>query len=208
MKPILKLSGSTAVGVCLGICFFVVSVAGCQSESAASKYTVNPALRPIAFPSGGTPSDADRATLARFVGVWNFEGGTQAPDGTRINAKGIVAGVIEDEHFVLLDIEVTEGQLAGRAGRKAGSMFLAAEPGIGMTLTAWGDASPSISRLIGEVHGNGSVFTFREARTPPGRRRIGLEIQFESDDRWVAEVMESTAQNARVVARYAFTRAR
>lgn len=180
--------------------------AGCQAIPQEPEGSPpNPALRSIRVPPSASPADADRAALARFVGAWDFEGWS-GHEGRRTQGAGRAAAVIEDEHFVLLDLEATTGQLGGRTGRKSGSMILASEPGIGVTLTAWGDAAPSISRLAGRAHGNGAVFTLDEARTPAGRPRLSMTITFETDDRWVAEIRER-GRTSPPLARYTFTRA-
>src|SRR5690606_31871573 len=98
-------------------------------------------------------------------------------------------------------------QLAGRAGRKSGSMIFASEPGVGPTMTAWGDASPAISRFQGRVEGNGSAFSFTEVKTAVGQRRHSVTIVFQTDDAWTAEIRDLTASGSPVVAKYRFTRA-
>jgi hypothetical protein len=179
---------------------------GCQSQPTAPERADNPSLRHIAAPPGATRADADRAFLARFVGTWNFQGWSVGQGGERVQGSGRAAGVIEHDHFVLLDLETAVGELGGRTSRKSGSMILASEPGIGPTLTAWGDASPSISRSVGHIEGNGSLFSFTEAQTPAGLHRLAVTIRFETDDRWIAEIHDSTASGSPVVARYQFTR--
>ncbi len=179
---------------------------GCQTNKPA-EHAANPALRQLNIAPDASSADADRAALARFIGVWNFEGWSADPGGKRSSASGHTAGTIEDEHFVLLDFQVTSGELTGRAGRKAGSMILASEPGIGATMTAWGDSGPSITRLVGRVEGNGSAFSFRESRTPEGRRRVSLLFVFETDDSWTVEIRDDSVNGDPVVASYRFTRA-
>jgi hypothetical protein len=180
---------------------------GCQTQNAMTEHPANPALRRIEAPAGTTAADADRAALARFVGVWNFEGWSADQGSKRNSASGRAAGTIENEHFLLLDLQATSGQLSGRTGRKSGSMLFASEPGIGLTVTAWGDASPSITRLVGYIEGNASAYCFHEAKTPPGMHQHALTITFQTDDKWVAEVQDMTANDKPVVARYEFTRA-
>ncbi len=194
----------TCAGLLAGVLALLsVGLSGCQCGPSAQTYSQNPALRPIQPPAGATSSDADRATLGRFVGIWKFEGWTAGTDGSRQPVAGNAAAAIESEHFVLLSIHSTTGQLAGRAGRTVGSMLLAAEPQVGITLTAWGDASPFVRRLTGQSHGNGSVFSFSEPK-----RGMSLTLTFETDDRWVAEARETDASGqAAAVATYTFTRA-
>ncbi len=182
-------------------------LAGCSGQKdLSSGQERNPALRRMETPPGGTQADADRAALARFVGVWTFEGWSTDTGGVRTPASGDAAAVIENEHFVKIDVVATSGKLGGRAGRKGGSLLLASEPGVGVTLTSWGDASPSISRLIGRSEGEGSQFTFQEARTPEGVRAVSLKVTFETDDRWLAQVSDASTPNGPVVASYTFTR--
>lgn len=182
--------------------------AGCSTHQTTAEHPVNPALRAITPPAHGTAADADRAALARFVGVWNFEGWSTDPTGAHQPGAGHAAAVIESEHFVLMDLLTTSGQLAGRTSRKSGSMIFASEPGIGVTMTAWGDASPSISRMVGRAEGNGSVFTFHEAKTPEGHHQMGAIVTFETDDRWVVDIKNASMSGEPVVARYTFTRVR
>src|SRR5262249_53142580 len=119
--------------------------------------------------------------------------------------KGIAAAVIEDEHFVRLDMKSTEGQLGGRAARNHGTLMFASEPGIGLTLTAWGDGSPGISRLTGTVPPDGSTFTSTEAKTPSGIERVQLSITFQTDNQWTAEIRDLAGQHP-AIASYRFTR--
>jgi len=179
---------------------------GCESSSPARHQGTNPALRQIEAPASGGTVDADRAALARFVGVWNFEGWA-INGGNRVTAAGKAAAAIENDHFVLIDVQTTSGTLGSRASNKSGSVLLASEPGIGLTMTAWGDASPAISRATGHVEGNASAFVFDEARTPKGVHRLSMTMTFETDDRWVARVHDLSAGDHPLVAQYTFTRA-
>lgn len=198
-------------------CLLLVGVAlpglvllGCQSQHHAGEAVASAppsSLRAIQAPTGGTRADAERAMLARFVGVWSFDGWVTGADGARGSVAGTGAAVIENQHFVKLDMKVTEGSMGGRSGRKAGSLLFASEPGVGLTLTAWGDASPAMSRCTGIVEGAGSVFTFTEVRTPSGAGRVSLNTRFTSDDRWVADVRDLSAAGDPLIASYTFTRA-
>lgn len=163
---------------------------------------------PMQMPSNGAPADMDRTKLARFVGVWNFSGWSldAGGSGQKSTATGRGAATIEHEHFVLLYLDVSAGKLGGRSTRKGGSMLFASEPGLGVTLTAWGDASPSVNRLIGGVDNAGSVFQFDEAATPAGMHRISVTAAFETDDFWVATIRDLSMDGNPVVARYEFTR--
>jgi hypothetical protein len=180
----------------------------CQSSPPPSDEPLpGGSLRHLQTPGNATEPDADRAALSRLVGVWSFEGWSDQGGAARTTTAGRAAAAIENEHFVLLDLQTTSGQLAGTAAHKGGSMLFASEPGIGLTLTAWGDASPSITRLAGDVNPDASVFTFRELKTPPGRHRLACTLTFETDDRWVAEIRDVSEAARPVVARYVFTRA-
>src|SRR5690606_31063353 len=110
----------------------------CRSDGPVVSDAPNPALRPLTLPANATLADEDRAALARFIGVWDFEGWSTTDAGQRQNARGTAAAASEHEHFVLVDVRSTAGQLSGEAGRSAGSMLLAVDPGSGLTLTAWG----------------------------------------------------------------------
>lgn len=193
-------------GPLAGIATAGLLLAGCQSSSApAAHFAANPALSPIQVPPGGSSCDADRAALARFVGVWNFDGWANS-GGARTTASGKAAATIENQHFVLIDLQTTSGTVGARAGTKSGSMLLASEPGIGLTLTAWGDASPSMSRAIGRAEGNASAFMFEEARTPAGMHRLSITMTFETNDRWVASIHDLSVGGQPRVAQYTFTR--
>jgi hypothetical protein len=164
-------------------------------------------LRPITTPAGGSVADAQRAALARFVGIWQFEGWSVDPAGTQRSVSGRAAATIEREHFVLIDMQATSGEMAGRALRRGGSILLASEPGLGVTLTTWGDASPAVGRLIGKAGESGGSFVFDEAATPAGRQRVQITIHFRSDDHWVAELRDAEAGGSNMLARYEFKRA-
>lgn len=190
----------------VGLCAAMLINAGCQSGQTAAEHPANPALRRIETPPNASQADVERAALARFVGTWDFKGWSGAPGAERSQVAGRAAGVIENGHFIMMDMQVTSGQLAGRTGRKSGTMLLASEPGLGLTLTAWGDASPSISRSTGKAEGNASAFSFRESRTPKGAGSMTLTITFQSDDHWVAEIGDAASDGNRSVARYEFSR--
>ncbi len=191
----------TAVVISM-LCGAAVGASGCRQGAAKEEFGPNPALRAIQTPAGGTKADADRAVLARIVGVWRFDGWSIGSDGAKIQAAGTAAGTIENEHFVLLDVQSSSGQLGGRAARKGGSMLFASEPEAGLTLTAWGDASPAVRRLNGEVRGNGSALTFADRRGAD----VSLKLVFTTDDRWVLEAVEPDGRGTRTVARYVFER--
>jgi hypothetical protein len=187
-------------------CALLSLLAGCQTTApATTAQATNPKLRPIVSPKDGTSADSERALLARFVGVWSFEGWVAAADGSHSAVKGVSTAVIEDEHFVRLDMKSTEGQLGGRAARNHGTLMFASEPGIGLTLTAWGDGSPGISRLTGAAPSDGSAFTYTEAKTPSGVERVQLTITFQTDNQWTAEIRDLTGQHP-AIASYKFTR--
>jgi hypothetical protein len=84
-------------------------------------------------------------------------------------------------------------------------MLFASEPGMGMTLTAWCETSPSLRRLTGRVNAGGTL-TYTEARAPDHVHRIELNITFENDDRWTAELRDAGAAGRPIVAAYTFTR--
>lgn len=187
----------------------VMACGGCQSMSAsdsAPQQAANPPLRRLEIPKDATPIDADRAALSRFVGVWDFSGWATAPDGSHTPGSGRAAAAIENQHFLLIDVQAASGQTAGRAGHKGGSMLFASEPRMGLTLTAWGDASPSLTRLTGHCEGSCSKFVFNEVNSPSDSRTLALTISFQSDDRWVADVRDNAASGHPVVASYVFTR--
>jgi hypothetical protein len=179
---------------------------GCQSSHLSAERAANPTLRPIVAPANSTTCDADRAALSRFVGVWTFEGWSANPGETHVAVAGRAAGVIEREHFVLLDLQTTAGALGGRNRNRSVSMLLGCEPGLGATVTAWGDTAPSIGRLVGRVEGNGAAFAFTEVRPPAGVHPMSLTMTFETDDRWVAEMRDCAVDGQPVIAKYTFTR--
>lgn len=149
-------------------------------------------------------ANADRGELARLIGVWTFEGWSIDQNGGRQTVSGVAAGTVEDTYLVLMDFQASEGQFRGQTGRKAGSMLFASEPGIGMTVTAWGDASPLVCRLSGRR--DGKRFLYTEMPTPHGRNRHSLTITFETDDRWVVEIRGTSDMADSPVASYRFTR--
>lgn len=179
------------------------NISGQHSEMNAQAGAAN--LMAIQLPAG---SDADqrRATLARFIGVWTFQGSVLELDGSRRTVSGEAAAAIEEEHFVKIDLRATSGALAGYTGKKGGTMLLASEPDVGLTLTAWGDASPAITRMTGTQQNRGQQFLFEEVRTPAGRSRHQLAIGFETDHRWTAEIRDLSNPGGPAAATYTFTR--
>lgn len=184
----------------------LLPLSGCNTVQPVAERSTNPGLRPIEAPPGGTPADIDRAALARFIGVWNFEGWSSDSSGARKMGAGRAAAAINCEHFVLIDLQAATGQVAGRSGSRAGRMMLASEPGLGSTLTAWGDASPAIARFYGRIEGNGAAFSFTEAKTPAGLHSHTLTFVFQTDDHWTAEVQDCSMPGKPVIASYTFTR--
>ncbi len=184
-------------------------IGGCQSMEDATGNGVNPALRPLQTGPDATDADKQRAALSRLVGVWTFAGwsGATADWDTRApDVAGLAAGVVESGYFVLLDLDVTSGEFAGSDQGKEASMLFASEPGVGATVSAWGDAAPSISRLVGEIVNNGANFNYTELRTPEGRGRVSLSIEFVTDDHWIAEIRDAETEPHSIIARYDFQR--
>jgi hypothetical protein len=194
MKRLLHLASRSVV---LALAALSFAAGACQSSNSATDSAGQPAA---------ARADADRAALARLVGVWTFEGWATDPDGSRRQSAGRAAGAIENNYFVLLDIQSSTGRAAGPTPSKSGSILFASDPGLGLTASAWGDGSPAVRRLAGQVSGNGTVFTFDEAVAPYGLRRANLTITFLSPDRWTAEVRDHSAAGHPVVASYTFTR--
>lgn len=179
---------------------------GCASGPPHADDRANPSLRTLQPPASGGQANIERATLARLVGAWTFTGSVSRPEGGSGTVAGRAAGVIEHEHFVLLDIAATEGQLAGRSGRLFGSLLFASEPGIGLTVTAWGDANPWVTRLVGDVNPDGSRFVFDDESVPSSDLDVALSIVFETDDRFVVEVRDTDRAGSPALATYVFTR--
>ncbi|GMV24194.1 MAG: hypothetical protein AMXMBFR58_02250 [Phycisphaerae bacterium] len=189
------------------LCAAPVTLVACNAPQKSPPAPAAHNLRPITAPAGGSIADAHRASLARFVGIWQFEGWSVDSAGIQQSVSGRAAATIEREHFVLIDLQATSGQMAGRALRRGGSILLASEPGLGVTLTTWGDASPSVGRLIGRTEGSGASFVFDEAATPAGRQRVQISIHFRSDDHWIAELRDADTGDSKVLASYEFKRA-
>ena len=178
-----------------------LSVFGCQSNPSNTD-----AGEPAAQPSSNqSRADTDREALAHLVGVWNFRGWSTL-NGQHHDASGRAAASIENKYFILMDIQASSGDFAGGATRKSGSFLFASEPGMGLTLTAWGDASPSIRRLMGQSNNSGGELSYKELQPPEDLRRIALTITFQGSDRWTAEVRDSSAAGRPLVASYTFTR--
>jgi hypothetical protein len=184
----------------------LASLWGCQCQPCACAHPANPTLRQLEISAGASAADADRAALSRFVGVWTFDGWSAASGCDRKPRAGKAAAAIEDEHFVLIDLQTTSGPVGGHSEQKSGSLMLGSEPGIGVTLTAWGSASPSISRFVGSAARDGSFFCFKEVRTVADTRRLWVCIWFETDDQWTAQVRDGTASDHPLIAEYKFTR--
>jgi hypothetical protein len=196
---------ASRVGLSLLVASFLAG--GCRSQQAATKEPANPMLHHLQSPPNAAPADVNRAALARFVGVWNFEGWTADRAGQHMPRSGRAAGAIDHEHFVEIEFHATDSQPGGSNAHKAVSVLLASEPGLGLTMTAWGDASPAVSRLIGKAEGDGSAFTFDEATSTAGRDRLSVTIKVQTDDHWTLEVHDASNSGRPVVASYAFTRA-
>ncbi|MBX3317031.1 MAG: hypothetical protein KF902_09250 [Phycisphaeraceae bacterium] len=193
-----RLSGRSFAVLCL---VGSALLGGCHGTPARVKDSPNASLRPIDVAPDAPKSDADRSKLARLIGVWSFRGTvTDDSDSTR-EVTGTAAGVLENSHFVLLDVQATQGEFAGTAGRKSGSMLFGSEPGKGLTVTAWGDAGPEIRRLIGATNADGSVFEFRVMQGHGRGAGISMRIVFETDDRWSVTISRGTASASYVFSR-------
>ena len=172
----------------------LVGIAGCQTGKSSSGSTNS------SFTTAS--ADSERALLVKLVGDWQFEGSWTGADGTPNPVQGRAAGVLTNNYFVMLDVQTTSGELAGRTSREDGSMIFAAEPGVGMTVTAWGDASPSVTRLVGRSEQGGNVFNF----VPAGgtANAVALVVRFDGPDRFTTQLNPGAALSS---ASYTFTRA-
>jgi hypothetical protein len=176
----------------------MITQTGCQCNPPRVADGANPTLRTIQAPEGASKLDADRVKLARFIGVWTFRGTLTDEHGATSEVEGRAAGVLENGHFVLLDMDASRGGSSGATGQKSGSMLLGCEAGKGMTITAWGDGAPEIRRLVGSTNSDGSVFEFQEVHG-----RVTVRIAFESDDRWTATISPGSGPRR---AMYSFSR--
>lgn len=192
-------------GVCAAFLCVIGSAVfcGCAGTPPRVGDAPNASLRALEIESGAPQSDADRMKLTRFIGVWSFRGTVTDEGGGTREVAGTAAGVLEDSHFVLLDVEATQGAFAGETGRKSGSMLFASEPGKGLTVTAWGDGAPAVRRLIGATNSDGSVYEFRAMHGQKHGAGVGMRIVFETDDRWTATL---TRHSGPARASYVFTR--
>lgn len=188
---------SRALRACLGVVVGSLALGGltaCQSGGSSSSNSDSSFSASVA--------DSNRTLLTKLVGDWQFEGAWSGADGKPNAVQGRAAGVLVNNFFVLLDVQSTEGQLAGRTTREDGSMLFAAEPGRGLTVTAWGDASPSVTRLVGGSHDNGNVFSFVPADGTGNA--AALVIRFDGPDRFTTQLNPGAALSS---ASYTFTRA-
>lgn len=178
------------LGITAIVSFFALS--GCQSGSCCAMNSSVTTER----------ADADRSLLGKLVGAWNFDGTWTGNDGKSHKVEGRAAGVLVNNFFVLMDIQTTSGELAGQTSREEGSILFASEPGKGLTATAWGDASPSITRLVGRSEEGGKELTF----LPVGGagKAVALVVRLEGDNRFSTEINGSSGGKGS--ARYSFTR--
>lgn len=197
-KP--RASGVHATLLCL---IGSAALCGCANTPPRVGDAPNASLRALEIESGAPQSDADRMKLARFIGVWSFRGTVTDEGGGTREVAGTAAGVLENSHFVLLDVEATQGAFAGETGRKSGSMLFGSEPGKGLTLTAWGDGAPDVRRLIGATNADGSAFEFRAMHGQKQGAGVSMRIVFETDDRWTATL---TRHSGPARASYVFNR--
>lgn len=173
---------------------FILSIAalpflvGCKTTGAA---TDTPALR------------AERATLAKFIGAWDFEGWYEPVDAPRRTSKGKAAGVLEHSHFVLLDTQSTVTE-DGKSRELRGSILFSVAPGEGLQLSAWSDNSPALRQFKGSIKNNGNLFAFKGIPAPGNSNQVRLDILFSSADRWTAEF----TRGSKVIASYTFIRAK
>lgn len=158
--------------------------------------------------TGGAAADtaevrAERATLAKFIGAWDFEGWYEPADAPRRTSKGKAAGVLEHSHFVLLDTHSTVTE-DGKSRELRGSILFSVAPGEGLQLSAWSDNSPALRQFKGTVENNGNRFSFKGIPAPGNSNQVRLEILYSSADRWTAEFTRS----GKVIASYTFIRAK
>lgn len=183
-------------------------LAACSAVRQTAVTAAKPAqVRPLDYAGNTDPLDRDRLALSRFVGAWDFEGWYQAPDLSRRETKGLAAGMIENRYFLLLDTARRVKQSASEEFLR-GSMLLSVEPGIGLMLTAWGDQSPAVHRLRGQVQADGSLFVFDEVRPPKDKDCLKMVLHFDSDDRWIADFYRVSGGTESLAASYLFLRAR
>jgi len=188
---------SCAFRACLGILGSIAAIGlgGCQTNksgaccAADASYSV-------------AQADSDRGLLAKLVGDWRFEGSWTGAGGVKNNVQGRAAGVLVNNYFITMDVQTTSGELAGRTSRDEGSILFASEPGIGLTASAWGDASPSITRLVGHSESNGSILAY----VPAGgnSNAVAFTIRFDGENSFIANI--TGGSNGQRAATYTFTR--
>lgn len=178
------------VGLAAGVCLFALG--GCQTGTCC----------PMNSSVTTERADADRALLGKLVGAWQFDGYWTSDDGAQHKVQGRAAGVLVNNYFVLMDIQTTSGELAGETSREEGSLLFAAEPAMGLTVMAWGDASPSITRLVGRSEEGGTVLTYLPASGPSNA--VALVVHLEGDNRFTTDI--NGRSGGRGAAHYTFTR--
>ncbi len=177
----------------------------------ALAFSVSVVLLPVASgcqSNGGAMADTkalqnDRATLAKLVGAWDFEGWNEPENGPRRVGKGKAAGVIEHSHFVLLDMEGTV--LEAKTNRDlGGSILFSVEPKAGLKATAWSDNGPVVRQFRGEIQNDGSRLLFKNIQALGHSEKLQMAVNFASVDKWSVEFSRA----GKVVAAYTFVRAR
>ena len=185
----------------------VLAAMGCQGPQATQDDEPAPAgVTILRAPAGATEDDRNRIALARFVGAWDYAGWYTPEGRARETSEGIAAGTIEHEYYVLLDGQYVREE-AGTASYHEGSMLFSSEPGLGLMMTSWSNAGPSVQRFRGRVEREGTRFVFDEVERVGGGEWLRLVVSFETDNTWTADFYRRGSPEDILAASYTFTRA-
>lgn len=152
------------------------------------------------------PADRDRQSLGRMVGEWRVRGWSEVITGDRSSLTGTATGVVDGAYFLRLDMRLTAEGAAARP--VSGTVTLASEPGLGVTMSSRFDDAPSISRFVGTASSDGATLLLHESgtTTAAGLRR-DVTLRFLSADEWVVDVAAASG-GRRQLGWFMFTRTR
>lgn len=196
-----------------------VSANAASDQGAANLSTLaGAALGSVATAStaGGQPErtaeERGRIGLRNFAGDWNLDMWSLAPDGTRLEGRGLANGVAEGAGAAR--IEITDFAAAAfPTATGGGRVLIAHEPGKGFTLESAFRHSGETLKFSGQYQAETGRYVFYQwggagGETATGVPRSSVRVEIRSLDvaTWVADTYSSIDGQSVQVQSYRFTR--
>lgn len=154
-------------------------------------------------------ADPQRASLAKFQGRWSVTGWVRTLDGRTLDVQATATGNVEQNYFLVLDMAGLRDERRGEP--VSGTAILGAEPGLGLTLTTRFNTLSSAGRYVGNVSGDGSLYSLA-LQEPTGNggfvrsNRRFMTIRFLGPNEWQVDVQDRRGGRLELVESLVFRR--